>query len=162
MLRGGCGRVVGRIRRNSCRNSLTVFATFFCIGDCDFDSQVKARHRTEWTLADPQQDRYACTPECWFRVHQTYIAGWLLRFLRFLRHQEIRNFLESRDAGRYSSEGTLLELGSVKQSGGKIVAASAFEADCDPGAGDQQYVPGRVADTLWTAGAVSRGRSRRL
>jgi len=34
----------------------------------------------------------------------------------------------------------LPELGSVKQSDGKIVTASAFEADCDPGAVDQQYV----------------------
>jgi predicted NUDIX family NTP pyrophosphohydrolase len=34
----------------------------------------------------------------------------------------------------FAPQGKFLELGSVKQSGGKIVAASAFEGDCDPAA----------------------------
>jgi predicted NUDIX family NTP pyrophosphohydrolase len=34
----------------------------------------------------------------------------------------------------FTVQGTLLELGSVQQSGGKIVSAWAFEGDCDPAA----------------------------
>jgi predicted NUDIX family NTP pyrophosphohydrolase len=32
----------------------------------------------------------------------------------------------------FSAEGQLLELGAVKQAGGKVVTAWAFEGDCDP------------------------------
>ena len=33
----------------------------------------------------------------------------------------------------FAAQGTLLELGAVQQSGGKVVVAWAFEGDCDPG-----------------------------
>lgn len=32
----------------------------------------------------------------------------------------------------FSADGDLLELGAVKQNGGKVVTAWAFEGDCDP------------------------------
>lgn len=32
----------------------------------------------------------------------------------------------------FTAEGTFLELGTIKQAGGKIVIAWAFEGDCDP------------------------------
>jgi predicted NUDIX family NTP pyrophosphohydrolase len=34
----------------------------------------------------------------------------------------------------FAAHGTFLELGSVQQSGGKVVSAWAFEGDCDPAA----------------------------
>ncbi len=33
----------------------------------------------------------------------------------------------------FAAQGTFLELGTVQQSGGKVVVAWAFEGDCDPG-----------------------------
>ena len=33
----------------------------------------------------------------------------------------------------FAAQGSFLELGTVQQSGGKIVVAWAFEGDCDPG-----------------------------
>ena len=34
----------------------------------------------------------------------------------------------------FAAQGTFLELGTVQQSGGKVVSAWAFEGDCDPAA----------------------------
>jgi predicted NUDIX family NTP pyrophosphohydrolase len=42
-----------------------------------------------------------------------------------------REFLE--ETG-FTVQGTFLELGTVQQSGGKVVSAWAFEGDCDPAA----------------------------
>ena len=42
----------------------------------------------------------------------------------------IREFQE--ETG-FTAQGEFLELGTVQQSGGKIVSAWAFEGDCDPG-----------------------------
>ena len=42
----------------------------------------------------------------------------------------IREFQE--ETG-FAAQGEFLELGTVQQSGGKIVSAWAFEGDCDPG-----------------------------
>lgn len=51
--------------------------------------------------AASQQDRYACTPERWPHVHQTYTTGRFLSFLRFLRHHGINNLLIPRCAMTY-------------------------------------------------------------
>jgi predicted NUDIX family NTP pyrophosphohydrolase len=42
----------------------------------------------------------------------------------------IREFQE--ETG-FAAQGDFLELGAVRQSGGKVVSAWAFEGDCDPG-----------------------------
>lgn len=39
---------------------------------------------------------------------------------------------EFREETGFSAEGPFLELGSVKQAGGKVVSAWSFEGDCDP------------------------------
>ena len=39
---------------------------------------------------------------------------------------------EFREETGFEAQGALLELGSIRQAGGKVVAAWAFEGDCDP------------------------------
>lgn len=39
---------------------------------------------------------------------------------------------EFQEETSFTAEGTFLELGTIKQAGGKIVTAWAFEGDCDP------------------------------
>jgi predicted NUDIX family NTP pyrophosphohydrolase len=48
----------------------------------------------------------------------------------------------------FTAEGPFLELGAIKQAGGKVVTSWAFEGDCDPQTYEEQSVSDRMAATV--------------